>query len=93
MNELMVGASYLQNPDSIEVAQSVLASICERSELGPAGASRRIWELLETPQTVITICRVLSNECHLDPQASGPAVESLLAELYESDLIQLSPDT
>jgi hypothetical protein len=93
MNTILVGASYLQNSDPRARSQTVLASICERSELASEGISQRIWDLLETPQTVATICRVLSNECHLDPDASGPAVRSLLAELYERDLIELSPDT
>jgi len=93
MNAILIGASYLRNSDPLTRSQGVLASICERSELAPEGVSQRIWDLLETPQTVATICRVLRHECHLDPQASGPAVQALLAELYESDLIQLSPDT
>jgi hypothetical protein len=94
MNEIQMGASCLKNPDLASAAsQVVLASVCDHSALGPVGVSRRIWELLETPQTVVSICRILSREHHLDPQASGPAVEALLTELYECDLIQLSPDT
>lgn len=93
MNVILTGASYLQNSDPLARSQAVVASICERSELAPEGVSQRIWDLLETPQTVATICRVLSHECHLDPKASGPAVQLLLADLYERDLIELSPDS
>jgi Coenzyme PQQ synthesis protein D (PqqD) len=93
MNTILIGASYLQNSDPLARSQAVLTSICERSELAPAGVSLRIWDLLETPQTVGTICRMLSNEWHLDPKAFHPAVEALFAELYARDLIELSPDT
>jgi hypothetical protein len=94
MNEIQLGGSWLQNSDLRGAApQVVLTSICEHSELGMIGASRRIWELLETPQTVVSLCRVLSREHHQDPQAYAPAVESLLTEFFECDLIQMSPDT
>jgi len=94
MSTILISASYLQNSDRPGSDRlGALLSICERSPLGSTAASRRIWELLETPQTVATICRVLSHEHRLDPQMLLPAVESLLAELYESDLIQVSPDT
>ena len=93
MSQILISASYLQNADRHGSSPGLLLSICEHSRLGPTETSRRLWQLLETPQTVATICRVLQQECELDPQALGSAVESLLAELYESDLIQVSPDS
>jgi hypothetical protein len=46
---------------------------------------QRIWELLETPQTIETLCRALP--------ACGRAVESILIRLYERDLIEVTADS
>lgn len=94
MIEIRGSASYLRSPDGlIEEKRSTLAAICERSRLGAPGTAQRIWELLETPQTISTICRVLTRERALDSDLCDPGVKSLLAQLYREDLIQLSPDT
>jgi hypothetical protein len=49
--------------------------------------------LLETPQTVETICRVLRNEFDLPPASCTEGVKIVLTKLYREDLIQQSPDT
>ena len=91
MAEILPSASYVRNP---KVAKSraeqsaILASIGEHAELGAEEATH-VWELLETPQTIATICRSIGAKS----DAGSTQVSSLLAELYDQDLIQVSPDT
>ena len=71
------------NPQGLESA----------SDVTPPDANLRIWELLETPQTVETICRVLRHEFDLPVASCTEGVKVVLTKLYREDLIQLSPDT
>jgi hypothetical protein len=94
MTEIEPSASYLRNVQGFEAGKdATLRAICERSTLGTPGTPQRVWDLLETPQTVQTICRVLAREHAVDPDTCDPGVKSLLAQLYREDLIQLSPDS
>jgi hypothetical protein len=83
MHEILPSASYVRCEDKHGVSPIP----------GAPHATQRIWELLETPQTVATICRVLVREGELQPERCEPEVKSLLTKLYREDLIQLSPDT
>jgi hypothetical protein len=95
MTHILPGASYLRA--SVTLAshskEAALLSLCRKHKLGPPRARRRIVKLLETPQTVETICRVLAREYGLPPQTCNAEVQALLAKLYEEDLIEVSPDT
>lgn len=95
MTEILPTASYLRCADRLDprTAQSVLYSLCQRHGFKPPEASLRIWQLLETPQTVTTICRILAREYDVPTQMCDPSVRSFLADLYREDLIQVSPDT
>ena len=96
MIEIQGSASYVRNPEVFSAGddeKAFLETLQHVSEANPPEASLRIWELLETPQTVETICRVLRTEFDLPPAASVEGVKIVLAELYRDDLIQLSPDT
>ncbi len=94
MIEIRPDASYRRAEALDEQGkQPVLMAICERSSLGTPGTSQRIWELLETPQTIATICRVLTREQAIDSDICDTGVKSFLAQLYREDLIQLSPDS
>lgn len=89
-------ASYVRNPDTMQGPgheSAVLQSLQHVGDISPPEASLRIWDLLETPQTVETICRVLRSEFDLTPAASIESVKVVLEELYREDLIQVSPDT
>jgi hypothetical protein len=83
MHEILPSASYVRCEDK-DAADAIAAA---------PHATQRIWELLETPQTVATICRVLVKEGELQPERCEPEVKSFLTKLYREDLIQLSPDT
>jgi hypothetical protein len=96
MVEIQGSASYVRNPDAEERRpdeSAVLQSLEHANEMTSRDANLRIWELLETPQTVETICRVLKNEFDLPPASVTEGVRIVLAQLYREDLIQLSPDT
>ena len=93
MNEIQGSASYVRNPDALDAAPDPRSLLERASDVTPPDANLRIWELLETPQTVETICRVLRNEFDLPPASCTEGVKVVLTKLYREDLIQLSPDT
>jgi Coenzyme PQQ synthesis protein D (PqqD) len=92
MNEIQGSASYVRNPEAPGAAPDPEA-LQHASDVTPPDANVRIWELLETPQTVETICRVLRNEFDLPPASCTEGVKVVLTKLYREDLIQQSPDT
>jgi hypothetical protein len=88
MAEILSSASYVRNPNALAdpvQQRAVLNSISERIELDIEDAEQ-IWELLETPQTLDTLCRSLGTK-------TDRPIRSALSALYEDDLIQVSPDT
>ena len=96
MVEIQGSAAYVRNQEAGEQRadeRALLESVQEASDLTPPDANLRIWELLETPQTVETICRVLRSEFDLPPASVTEGVRIVLTQLYREDLIQLSPDT
>lgn len=96
MTEISTSASYVRNARILSKQrdkQAVLSSLQEHSALESPEASARVWELLETPQTVVTLCRVLENEFDASEPECRTGVEALLGELIREDLVQLSPDS
>jgi hypothetical protein len=73
--------------------ENLRQAIEHASEVTPPEANLRIWELLETPQTLERICRVLRNEFDLPPAACTEGVKIVMMHLYREDLIQVSPDS
>ena len=91
MTDIIPTASYVRNPQAMSEAQrqhAILTSIGEHAEIGVEEAAQ-VWELLETPQTVDTICRSIGANGGLGTER----ITTLLAEMYDQDLIQLSPDS
>lgn len=91
MAEILPSASYVRNPQAGKSGaeqSAILTSIQQHTELGSDEAAQ-VWELLETPQTVDTLCRSIGANGEL----GNTRVTSMLAELYDQDLIQVSPDT
>lgn len=84
MKEISTSASYVQNRDLLQAEsakQAALSSMCEQDP-----ATRHVWELLDTPQTVETLARRLEDEDVADITAS-------LTKLIREELIQISPDS
>ena len=91
MADILPTASYVRNPRAMQQAErqhAILATIGEHAEIG-ADETAQVWDLLETPQTVDTICRSIGANGDLGSER----ITTLLAEMYDKDLIQLSPDS
>jgi Coenzyme PQQ synthesis protein D (PqqD) len=96
MVEIHPSASYVRHSQRLASGsepEGLLQRLVREEAVNPPDAPQRIWELLETPQTVETICRVLRNEFDLPPGACTEEVKIVLSQLYREDLIELSPDT
>jgi hypothetical protein len=94
MTAIEQSASYVRNLESVRrpgEERQLLQQLAK--DVTPPEALVRIWELLETPQTIETICRVLTHEFDLPPATSTEDVKIVLSRLYRDDLIQVSPDT
>ena len=50
----------------------------------------RIWALIETPQTVTQLCETLSGEFEVEPDAARPDVMTLLEQLRDEGLVDLT---
>ena len=85
MAEILPSASYVRNPNARQDRahqQAILSAIDELD----GDETTRMWELLETPQTVDSLCRSLG-------KSADEPIRSALAALYDKDLIQVSPDS
>lgn len=85
MAEILPGGSYVRNPKAPQDrahGHAVLSSI----EALENDEALRVWELLETPQTVDSLCRSLG-------KTDEEPIRSALSALYDKDMIQVSPDT
>jgi hypothetical protein len=49
----------------------------------------RIWELIETPQTVESLCAALIDEYDVDPATCRAEVDSFLATLGQHNAIRI----
>jgi hypothetical protein len=95
MTLLLHSASYVWNDAASAESlaeEAVLRALPEVDER-TASTARRIWKLLETPQTIETLCRVLRREYDVEPDACTHDVRIVLDGLLREELIQLSPDT
>ena len=56
---------------------------------GLDGTGKRIWELLDSPTTIGSLCDRLSAEFDVEPNQIEPDVIAFLTELKRQDLIQV----
>jgi len=94
MTDILPSASYVQNRELIRAhadKQAALRQVQEDDD-GLPGAQQRIWELLETPQTIESLARVIANEFDTEPEECQSEIKASLSRLYREDLIQISPD-
>lgn len=94
MAEIRSSASYVrqERPQRLE-EQQILRSLHHRSGFDSPEATEQIWHLLETPQTVKSIARVLARCTQLDEARCEHKVEDVLSQLFDADLIEIAPDT
>jgi hypothetical protein len=88
---LQQGASYVHRRPHPEGWADRLRSVVGADPNWSANASK-VWQLLDTPQTVKSLCRALSPDELPDPHCHG-GVEAVLGRLLSQDLIELSEDT
>lgn len=82
-------ASYIRFSELIEsesAKREMLRSLCVQST-----TAQRVWELLETPQTVATLTRRLSASAGSHPDAAE--IADCLTRFLRAELIQVSPDS
>lgn len=95
MASILPTASYVRSSFGHSEADraATLQAILKDDEWSAHRASEAVWRMLETPQTIETICRGVCDQSGTDPQTCGRIVEGLLAKLYENDLIEVLPDS
>ena len=69
----------------------VMMSVEKGRYVGFAEVGARIWELLETPQTVDDLCARLVEEFDVTPDVCRAEVETFLKELEEHGAAALDP--
>ena len=80
-------------PLSAEVGEEIVVFSAEQGAYHAFGTSgSRIWELLEEPTTVSTLCGVLRSEYDVAEQRCLEDVSSFLEELRLANLIEVRPD-
>jgi hypothetical protein len=83
------GTSYVRaRHDGAAAAAAVDSDSALESRL----VTQRIWDLLETPQTVDSLCRALSTDDG-DPQRYRHGVLAVMESLYDRNLIEITPDS
>lgn len=89
MAELLSSASYVRNQAALrDGAQQKLDDALRSSQWGG-----RAWELLQTPQTVVSLSRALARDQSEDESRYRTDVEQFMEQLFAKDLIQVSPDS
>lgn len=92
--EVPQGTAYIRSRAGLETTSRPgdLPDIMAADERDSSTLLPRIWDLLRTPQTVETVCRVLTREQQISDAACRGEVTSVFAQLLEADLIEISPD-
>ena len=86
MNE----TTYFRNPETISGAlhdQLVMMDIQQGKYFALNPVATRIWELLETPLTLDTLCAALLGEFEVTPEQCRLDVQEHLAEMQKLGLV------
>ena len=83
MTQVSPGAAYIRKQPSSGVHALRAAGLHSFPH------HERMWDLLETPQTIKSLQRAVEPDAQLDLAQ----IEELMARLLDSDLIELSPDS
>lgn len=70
--------------------ETVLLSLERQSYFGLKNVARRIWELLQEPQTLATLCDQLRAEFDVPEDTCREEVATFLAKLESEKLVQIS---
>jgi len=69
----------------------VMMSAEKGNYIGLSEVGSRIWELVETPQTIDAVCTQLQNEFDVTPDVCRAEVETFLNELAKHGAIAFGP--
>lgn len=67
----------------------VMMSAAKGNYIGLSEVGARIWELIETPRDVESLCEALVAEYDVDPATCRAEVDTFLATLVEHDAIRI----
>ena len=77
---------------SAKVGDELVMMSAERGEfVGLSEVGTRIWELIETPQELETLCNKLQEEFDVSAETCRTDVQAFLNELVKHDAITLDP--
>jgi Coenzyme PQQ synthesis protein D (PqqD) len=68
--------------------ETVLLSIERESYFGLRSTGRRIWQLLEQPHTLDTLCAAMIREFEVDPETCRREVAAFVGRLKEEGLVR-----
>lgn len=87
-NTLSRNADILHAPVGSE--EAVMMSIEAGRYYGVNAVGARIWELLETPQTIEQLCTQICEEFDVDAQACRTAILEFARDLIENGVVHAS---
>lgn len=67
----------------------VMMSAAKGNYIGLSEVGARIWELIETPRTIESLCETLVGEYDVEPETCRREVDSFLATLVEHDAVAI----
>lgn len=67
----------------------VMMSAAKGNYIGLSEVGARIWELIETPRTIDSLCETLVGEYDVEPETCRREVDSFLATLVEHDAVAI----
>lgn len=70
--------------------QTVMMSIENGDYYGLEDTSNRIWELLESPKTIATLCHQLTQEFEVSDEQCFTDVVNFVKQMNEHDIVSLS---
>jgi len=82
--------TFKRHPDLLETTldnEVVLMSIERGSYFGLENTGKRIWQLLETPQTLAQLQEALSNEYEAPPEVIARDVAGFLQKMLDNGVV------
>ena len=69
----------------------VMMSAVKGNYIGLTEVGARIWELIDPPRTIESLCEALVAEYDVDPQTCRAEVDSFLVTLGQHDAVRIDP--
>ena len=77
---------------SAKVGEELVMMSAEKGNyIGLSEVGARIWEIIETPQDVDSVCAQLQSEYEVAPETCRAEVESFLNEMVQHGAVALDP--